>query len=126
MKVIKLLIFLIALGVLARLVYQNQAYFLAATELHLDLWIPGLAWTIPPLPAIAYWGICFGLGLILIGLRGLSTAYRLGREIKAQNELETRLKKEIEDLKTRLDVFIHDPYIKKAVENGKVSKRLSA
>ncbi|MCG8637878.1 MAG: hypothetical protein MI863_28895 [Desulfobacterales bacterium] len=116
MKTIKIIFLLIILGLLGTLVYQNQEYFLAATALHIDFKISSLNYTAKALPNIAYWGICFGLGLLLIGLRGLFTAFRLGREVKERDARIETLKGEVNTLKTRLDVFIHDPYIKNKLD----------
>jgi hypothetical protein len=116
MKTIKTLFLLVILGLLSTLVYQNLDYFMTPSALHIDFKISTWQWTIPALPLIAYWGICFGLGLLITGMKGLVTAFRLGREIKNQDKLVTTLKQEINDLKTKLDVFVHDPYIKREME----------
>ena len=117
MKTIKTLFLLIIIGLLSTLIYQNLDYFMAPYALHIDFKVSTWQWTIPALPLIAYWGICFGLGLLITGMKGLFTAFRLGREIKNQDKLMTTLKQEINDLKTKLDVFVHDPYIKQEMEN---------
>jgi len=117
MKTIKTLFLLIIIGLLSTLIYQNLDYFMAPYALHIDFKVSTWQWTIPALPLIAYWGICFGLGLLITGMKGLFTAFRLGREIKNQDKLMTTLKQEINDLKTKLDVFVHDPYIKREMEN---------
>jgi hypothetical protein len=117
MKIIKTLFWLIILALLGTLVYQNQSYFLASPLLNFDLKVPGWSWTLPPLQNIAYFGICFVLGLILAGIKGLVTVFGLKRQIKKGNATITGLQKEIESLKTELDVFKHDPYIKKEIEN---------
>lgn len=122
MKTIKFLFLLIILGLLGLLVYQNLEYFMAKQALAIDLKISGWHWTIPELPTLTFWGICFGLGLLITGLKGLVTAFSLGREIKRKDAKIDSLKQEIMDLKTRLDVFIHDPYIKAA--HGSASKNL--
>ncbi|WP_022664066.1 LapA family protein [Desulfospira joergensenii] len=114
MKTIKFLFLLIILGLLGLLVYQNLDYFMAKQALSIDLKISGWHWTTPELPTLAFWGICFGIGLLITGFKGLATAFSLGREIKKKNAGIDSLKKEIKDLKSRLDVFIHDPYIKAA------------
>lgn len=116
MKTIKTLFLLVILGLLSTLIYQNLAYFMTPTSLHIDFKISTWQWTIPELPLIAYWGICFGLGLLITGMKGLFTAFRLGREIKKQNTVIGTLEQEITTLKTRLDVFVHDPYIKREME----------
>lgn len=116
MKTIKTLFLLVIIGLLSTLVYQNLDYFMTPSALHIDFKVSTWQWTIPALPLIAYWGICFGLGLLITGMKGLVTAFRLGREIKNQDKLVTTLKQEINDLKTKLDVFVHDPYIKREME----------
>ncbi|MBU0969760.1 MAG: septum formation initiator family protein [Proteobacteria bacterium] len=116
MKAIKTLFLLIVLGLLGTLVYQNLEYFMTPSALHIDLKISTWNWTAPSLPNAAFWGICFGLGLLVTGIKGLFTAFRLGREIKTQEGLISNLKQEINDLKIRLDVFVHDPYIKQEIK----------
>jgi hypothetical protein len=118
MKTIKILFLLIILGLLSTLIYQNLDYFMAPSVLHFDLKVETWKWATPQLPAIAYWGICFGLGLLITGMKGLFTAFRLGREIKNQDVLVGTLKQEINDLKTKLEVFVHDPYIKNESKNA--------
>jgi uncharacterized membrane protein YciS (DUF1049 family) len=114
MKVIKILLLLIILGLLATLGYQNQDYFLTDTDLTLTLF--SLHYTTLPLANWAYWGVCFGLGLLITGIRGLFTAFRLGREIKAKNAKLRDMNTQIDKLKSQLDVFTRDPYIKKATD----------
>ncbi len=116
MKTIKTIFVLVILGLLSTLIYQNLDYFITPSALHIDLKISTWHWTAPELPNITYWGICFGLGLLLTGMKGLFTSFRLGREIKHQDGVIGTLKQEINDLKTRLDVFVHDPYIKIDIE----------
>jgi hypothetical protein len=116
MKTIKALFLLVILGLLGTLIYQNLDYFMTPAALNIDFKVSTWHWTIPALPLIAYWGICFGLGLLITGMKGLVTAFRLGREIKNQDKLVADLKLEINDLKTKLDVFVHDPYIKREIE----------
>ena len=120
MKKIKAIFLLVILGLLGILIYQNLTYFMTPTVLHIDLKISTWYWTTPELPLIAYWGICLGLGLLITGMKGLFTAFRLGREIKTQDSLISTLKLEINDLKIKLEVFVHDPYIKKEIKNNLV------
>ncbi|MBU2629691.1 MAG: hypothetical protein KKE61_13820 [Proteobacteria bacterium] len=65
MKTIKILLWLIILGLLSTLVYQNLAYFMTTVALTLDLKVSSWHWTIPELQNIAFFGICFFLGLLL-------------------------------------------------------------
>jgi len=117
MKTLKIIFWLIILALLGTLVYQNQPYFLETPLLQLDLKVSGWSWALPPLQNIAYFGICFVLGLILAGIKGLVAVFGLKRQIKKANTGIAGLQKEIESLKTELDVFKHDPYIKKEIEN---------
>ncbi len=119
MKTIKIIFFIIILGLLGTIGYQNQDYFLSTTALHFDfnVWTLHYNYTAKALPNVAYWGICFGLGLLLVGLRGLFTAFRLGREVRQRDARIEGLKGEVNQLKTRLDVYIHDPYIKNKLKN---------
>lgn len=120
MKAIKYLFLLIILILLGTLGYQNQDYFMAATPLHINLDFLSFhySYTAKALPNVAYWGICFGLGLLIIGMRGLFTAFRLGREVKEKEAVIAGLKSEINTLKINLNVFTHDPYIKQQKENA--------
>lgn len=117
MKTIKFLILLIILGLLGLLIYQNINYFTTARSLILDLKFNQWQWTTPALPNWAFWGICFGLGLLITGMKGLATAFRLGREIKKNQGRIADLTAKNKDLQSRLDVFTHDPYIKKAISD---------
>ena len=123
MKTIKTLFWLIILGLLGTLIYQNKAYFMTPSALNLNLKFSTWQWTLPELQNIVYWGICFGLGLLLTGIKGLFTAFRLGREIKRKNSTIDTLKQEINDLKTKLDVFVHDPYIKREMGKPMTEKK---
>jgi hypothetical protein len=113
MKTIKFLILLIILGLVGLLIYQNIDYFTTGTILTLNLKFTG--WTVPELPNWAFWGICLGLGLLITGIKGLITAFGLGRQIKKRDAQIAELAAQKADLQARLDVFIHDPYIKKAL-----------
>ncbi len=112
MKTIKIIFWLIILGLLGTLIYQNSDYFMTKIALDLDLKITNWNWTIPELQNVVYFGICFLLGIILSGSKGLLTKYRLNKKIKAQNASIDSLKAEVNTLKTELEVFKHDPYIK--------------
>jgi hypothetical protein len=115
MKTIKFLIFLIIIGLVGLLVYQNIDYFTTGTMLTLNLKFTD--WSIPELPNWAFWGICLGLGLLITGIKGLITAFGLGRQIKKRDARIVELTAQNADLQARLDVFIHDPYIKKGLSD---------
>jgi len=116
MKTFKYILWLIILGLLGILIYQNLDYFMTTVALKFDLKISTWHWTIPELQNIVYFGICFFLGLILIGAKGFFTKLGLKKEIKTKEATITSLKEQINTLKTELEVFQHDPYINKALE----------
>jgi len=122
MKTFKIVLFIIILILLAIFAIQNQEYFLAGTALHIDFKIASLNYTAMELPNWTYWGLCLVLGLLITGIRGLITAFRLGRQVRTRDERIERLKGEINSLQTRLDRFIHDPYIKKHLEEEEARK----
>ncbi len=122
MKTFKIVLFIIVLILLAVFCIQNQEYFLTGGALHIDFKIASLNYTAMELPNWAYWLICLVIGLLITGIRGLITAFRLGRQVRTRDERIERLKGEINSLQTRLDMFIHDPYIKKHLEDEEARK----
>ncbi len=116
MKLIKYLLWLIIICVLSILVYQNLGYFMSTTVLHLDFKVVETwNWTIPELQNGVYFAICFAFGLLLTGYKALVIKLRLNKKIKQQDKQITGLKEEVNTLKTELEVFKHDPYIKKSL-----------
>ena len=116
MKIFKIILFIIFLVLLAVFGIQNQEYFLAITALHIDFKISSLHYTVMDFPNWAYWVMCLVIGLLITGIRGLITAFRLKRQVRTRDERIESMKGEINSLQTRLDIFIHDPYIKKHLE----------
>ena len=116
MKTIKYLLWLIILGLLGTLIYQNIDYFMTTIALKFDLKVASWNWTIPELQNIAFFGICFLLGVILVGVNGFFVKFGLKKEIKTKDAAIASLKGQINTLKTELEVFQHDPYIKKELE----------
>jgi len=116
MKTFKIILFIIILVLLAVFGIQNQEYFRTSGALHIDFKVASLNYTAMELPNWVYWGLCLALGLLITGIRGLITAFRLSRQIRTRDERIERLKGEINSLQTRLDIFIHDPYIKKHLD----------
>jgi hypothetical protein len=116
MKTIKYLLWMIILAVLGIFIYQNLDYFMTKTILKIDLKINSWNWTIPELQNLAYFGICFFLGFIIAAFRGFIIKLGLKKEIKTQNTTISSLKDKLNELKSELDVFQHDPYIKKEID----------
>ena len=116
MKTFKIILFIIFLVFLVVFGIQNQEYFLTSTALLINFKIGSLNYTVMNLPNWAYWFLCLVLGLLITGIRGLITAVRLKRQVRTRDERIESMKGEINSLQTRLDIFIHDPYIKKHLD----------
>ncbi|HAR34782.1 MAG TPA: hypothetical protein DCR95_12060 [Desulfobacter sp.] len=116
MKIFKIILFIIFLVLLAVFGIQNQGYFLTGTPLYIDFKVASLNYKVMDLPNWGYWALCLVLGLLITGIRGLITAFRLRRQVRTRDERIESMKGEINSLQTRLDIFIHDPYIKKHLE----------
>lgn len=120
MKTIKYILWLIIIAMLGILIYQNLEYFMTTVSLKFDLKVASWNWTMPELQNIAYFGICFLLGLILAGIKGLAVKLRLKKQIKSKDAVIASLNEQVNNLKTDLGVFQHDPYIKKQMEEKPV------
>jgi hypothetical protein len=114
MTTIKYFFLLIIAILFAYLVYMNSAYFM--TMVSLKFIYKGTHYVIHELPNIAYFGICFLFGLLLSWINVLICKFNAGRKIKAKDAVISDLTKEIATLKEELNVFQHDPYIKKDLE----------
>jgi len=124
MKTIKYLLWMIILVVLGIFVYQNLDYFMTTTILKIDLKFNSWNWTIPELQNLAYFGICFFLGIFTAGVRGFIIKLGLKKEIKQKNAAISSLKEKLTELKSELDVFQHDPYIKKEMEKETIDEQI--
>ncbi len=116
MKKIKYFLWLIILIALGILIYQNLDFFMAKQALKFDLKISSWNWTIPELQNIAFFAICFFIGFILAGMKWLMVNFKFKKEVKIKDATITSLKEQLNGLKAELDVFRHDPYIKKDIE----------
>ena len=116
MKKFKLFLFLLVLIALGILFSQNYEYFTQTNSLRFDLKAPNCQWTIPAVPNIAFFGICFLAGLIVAGVKWMTASLSFRKIIKGKDADILSLNEKINTLKTQLEVFEHDPYIKKALE----------
>ena len=116
MKKIKYFLWLIILIALGILIYQNLDYFMAATALKFDLKISSWNWTIPELQNIALFAICFFLGFILAGFKWMILSFKFKKAFKTKDATIASLKEQLNTFKAELEVFQHDPYIKKDLE----------
>ena len=62
------------------------------------------------------------MGLILAGLKWFLVKLRLKKEIKTKDAAAASLKEQVNTLKTELEVFQHDPYIKKEMEEKTIGE----
>lgn len=114
--IIKYSLLLIALSLIGVVVYQNLDYFMTRNTLSIHIEELNWSWTTPALENILYIGICFLAGLFLSSMKGLLIKWNLNKTIRSkENEISALLEKNTQ-LKTELDVFKHDPYIKKGLE----------
>ncbi len=116
MKTVQYIFLFLILGLLGILIYQNPVYFMTASALNLDLKISDWNWISPPLPNIVYLSVCFLVGLMMAGFKGFLSGFKLKKEIRKKESAIAALEGQIQSLKTELDVFKHDPYIKKEIE----------
>ena len=116
MKKIKYFLWLIVLIALGILIYQNLDYFMAATALKFDLKIASWNWTTPELQNISLFAICFFLGFIFPGIKWMMLKFKFKNAFKTKDALIVSLKEQLNTFKAELEVFQHDPYIKKDLE----------
>lgn len=116
MKTFKIILFILFLLILTIFGLQNQEYFLTTTALHIDFKVASLHFTAMEFPNWAYWVLCLVIGLFVTGIRGLISSFRLKRQVRTRDERIESMKGEINSLQTRLDIFLHDPVIKKHLE----------
>jgi len=114
MKTIKYLLLLIIAIFIAALIFFNKEYFMTGTALSIH--VQDFTYTLPEFPTIAYIGICFLLGLALSGMSAISIRLCMGRTLKEKETFINKLTGQIDILETELNVFKHDPYIKKGLE----------
>ncbi|THB74786.1 MAG: hypothetical protein D3926_21320 [Desulfobacteraceae bacterium] len=116
MKKVKFILWLLVLICLGVLIYQNQEYFFSVQALEVDLKVKTWQWTLPAIQNIAYMGICLAAGLLIAATWGISSKIRSNRIIRTLNETVDSHAAQITSLRTELEVYINDPYIKKQLQ----------
>jgi hypothetical protein len=116
MKVLKTILFFIVLIFFGVTVFVNHEYFLTKYSIIIGLRLEDWQWPLPELTNLAYFGICFGIGLLLPTYLGLSAAFKSRRIIKNLNIDINSYHEQIVLLKTELDKFNNDPYINNTPE----------
>ena len=104
MSKIKIVIWLIILGLITTLFFQNDTLFLSKQALSFDLYF--LKYQTPELPVAVYFLTVLIIGLFVAYLSSLSDRFKARRKIKtlttgldSQRQEVVSLKKEIEELK---------------------------
>lgn len=108
MKKLKAIIWLIIIGLIGLIMYQNRDFFLARHSLGIDL--ISTQYQSPELPAALYFFAFFLIGWLIAYLFSLMDRFRTGKTIKRlqftihsqQNDIQT-MKKDVEALKPQIE-----------------------
>ena len=92
MKQIKLIFWLLILGFMALVFFQNKEFFLAKNSLQIDLWFE--KYTIQEIANGLYFLGCFLVGLLLAYFYQMPERFRSGKNIKQLNAEVASLKAE--------------------------------
>ena len=90
MKQVKLIFWLLILGFMGLVFFQNKAFFLVKNSLQIDLWFE--KYTIPEIANGLYFLGCFLIGLLLAYFYQLPERFRSGKNIKQLNAEVATLK----------------------------------
>ena len=114
MKKIKMVVLLLILVAVGLLIYQNRDYFFAKNALSFSLGVESWNWTFTGIWNIGYFGICLAIGLLITGWKCISISMKSKKTIKGLNsDIESHLGT-ISSLKTELEKYTSDPYLKKS------------
>jgi len=100
MKKAKLIFWLLLIGIVALLVFQNQEYFLARTVLKADFYVT--RYQTPPFPNGTFIVASFAVGFLLAYILGLSDRFKARRAIRSLNETVSSHQETISTLKKEL------------------------
>jgi len=102
MKKVKLIIWLLVLGFMALVIYQNEGYFLSAEQsLRLNLGVVP-EYHSPQLPIVVYYLIFFCYGLLVTYFFGLPDRFRNRKAIKRLTAADAQREKAMTELNTEL------------------------
>jgi len=102
MKKVKLIIWLLVLGLMGLVIYQNEGYFLNTEQsLRLNLWVVP-EYHSPQLPMVFFHLVFFLYGLIVAYLFGLPERFRNRKSIKRLTVADTQREKAMAELNTEL------------------------
>ena len=104
MKKVKLVLWIVIVGIFGLVIYQNQDFLLADQSLGLDFYFA--AYRTIPLPTAVLFAAVFFFGFLIAYVFGLANRYRFNRQIKSlqqtigdQRSTVTSLTKERDELK---------------------------
>ncbi len=104
MKKATLIVWVIILGIIALVIFQNQTFFMTHHALRLDLGV--VSGVLPPnLPIAVVFIFFFFCGLVIAYLFGLSTRFKARRTIKKLNATITSHKDEVAELQRELNTL---------------------
>mgnify|MGYP006280202215 FL=1 len=116
MKKIKMVVLLLILVAAGLLIYQNRDYFFTKNALSLSLGVESWNWTFTGIWNLGYFGICLAIGLLITGWKCISISMKSKKTIKGLNsDIESHLGT-ISSLKTELEKYTSDPYLKNRKE----------
>ncbi len=102
MKKVKLIIWLLVLGFMALVIYQNEGYFLSTEQsLRLNLGVVP-EYHSPQLPIVFFYLIFFLYGLLVAYCFGLPERFRNRKAIKRLTAADTQREKAMTELNTEL------------------------
>lgn len=104
MNKFKLALWIIILGIIALVIFQNQTFFFGSQSLRVNLWVASEVQT-PPIPIAVVLLIFFAFGLLLAWLFGLPERFRNRKAIKRLNALSAGQKDEIDNLQKQISVL---------------------
>ena len=104
MKKATLIIWAIIFGVIALLIFQNQAFFLTNQSLRINLGIVN-EYTTPELPIAIMVLLFFLVGILIAYLFSLSARFKARRMIKKLNTTNASLKSDVEGLRREINAL---------------------
>lgn len=102
MNKFKLVLWIIILGIIALVIFQNEAFFLGSQSLQINLWVAPVYQT-PEIPIAVIFLVFFVLGLILAFLFGAPQRFRNRKAIKRLTAANASQKDEVEKLNKEID-----------------------
>ena len=104
MKKATLIVWVIILGFIALLIFQNQNFFMTAQSLRLSLGVVNEVHT-PELPVAVIFLIFFFSGLVIAYFFSLSSRFKARRTVKKLNTAIANHQGEVDKLKSELDTL---------------------